>query len=463
MSHSVKDTIITSEYRSHNTESINLPDVNPSNLPTTRPTKSYASATMNNIFPSKEQAIIIDAVEDSTMKDYAQAIAKCTGTNAIRFASRISNSRICIYLDSITTAKNFVTNNPKLLINNTYTTVRPLLNPAQRIILSNVCPSIPHEFIENILKGLNIKISSKMSFLRAGIQDASFSHVMSFRRQIFINPEDVTKIPDSLLILHDNTQYRIFISKDNVSCFLCKREGHIAKQCDNVLNTLSTNINENIGLTEPNTIHTTYTNSSTNDDMHKADDQTEPLQQTSTNNQGNKRARSTTTETSIISSNSEINPSQPNVNISLLKNNITTPPVKKVIKRRKIHKEAIKNIKDMLKPAENTINDTKSNFPLSFVQLTSFLENVFGVDNPLETAYEYTQDIPSLINMLIEVYPLLKERSIKNRIHRITKKLNNNIENPALISINNIPLSSTPVTTDYESDININNPTTSID
>lgn len=56
--------------------------------------------------------------------------------------------------------------------------MRSLLNPSQRII-SNVSPSIPYEYIENILKKNNIKMTSKMTFIRTDIQDAGFNHVMS--------------------------------------------------------------------------------------------------------------------------------------------------------------------------------------------------------------------------------------------------------------------------------------------
>ena len=64
---------------------------------------------MNNSFPTKEQAILIDAIDNTTTKDYVHAVAKVTGSEVIRFASRIPSGRICIYLDRKTTAKDFAT------------------------------------------------------------------------------------------------------------------------------------------------------------------------------------------------------------------------------------------------------------------------------------------------------------------------------------------------------------------
>ena len=90
-----------------------------------QPEKSYASTTTNSSFPNKEQAIIIDAIDGTTVKDYVITVAKIAGLNAIRFASRISNARTCIYFDSKTTTKQFTNNYKTLNINNTNTQPDP--------------------------------------------------------------------------------------------------------------------------------------------------------------------------------------------------------------------------------------------------------------------------------------------------------------------------------------------------
>ena len=61
----------------------NQSTINPSNVSTTQ-AKSYATVTMINSFPTEEQAIPIDTVDNTTMKE---AVAKVTGSEAIRFAS----------------------------------------------------------------------------------------------------------------------------------------------------------------------------------------------------------------------------------------------------------------------------------------------------------------------------------------------------------------------------------------
>ncbi|XP_050513023.1 nucleoplasmin-like protein ANO39 [Diabrotica virgifera virgifera] len=82
-----------------------------------------------------------------------------------------------------------------------------------------------------------------MTFLRVGMQDPEYSHVLSFRRQIFISPLENASIPDSFLISFDNTSYRIYISIDGLNCSRCKTVGHQDSDCPS-LSSLSSPINQ---------------------------------------------------------------------------------------------------------------------------------------------------------------------------------------------------------------------------
>ncbi|KAJ3622559.1 hypothetical protein MTP99_003062 [Tenebrio molitor] len=69
-----------------------------------------------------------------------------------------------------------------------------------------------------------------MTFLRAGIPGDEFSHILSFRRQIFIQPLEGGELPSSIVIKYDDTNYRIFLT-DDLTCFRCKLQGHTAANC----------------------------------------------------------------------------------------------------------------------------------------------------------------------------------------------------------------------------------------
>ena len=62
------------------------------------------------------------------------------------------------------------------------------------IILSNVSLFISHEYVEKYLTSINIRMTSKPTFLRAGIEETGFTEIMSFRRHAFIIPDDLRKI-----------------------------------------------------------------------------------------------------------------------------------------------------------------------------------------------------------------------------------------------------------------------------
>ncbi|KAJ3646453.1 hypothetical protein Zmor_024041 [Zophobas morio] len=69
-----------------------------------------------------------------------------------------------------------------------------------------------------------------MSFMKAATLREDYSHVLSFRRQIHVQPNETLDLPASMVLKHDNTNYRIFLNFDDV-CFKCKLPGHFAQDC----------------------------------------------------------------------------------------------------------------------------------------------------------------------------------------------------------------------------------------
>lgn len=191
----------------------------------------YAKAIQTDSFPKKEQAIVIDSIKGYQVKDYITEIAKYTSPTNLRFVSRISNERICIYLSTKAIADELIDNGKSITINNEQLDIRPLITRAKRIIISNVCPVIPHSVLEKTFTDLNIKLESKITFIKAGITEPGFAHILSFRRQVYVNLSDIPKIPESLKITFEDTTYWLYFSTDTLKCFLCKEEGHLARNC----------------------------------------------------------------------------------------------------------------------------------------------------------------------------------------------------------------------------------------
>ncbi len=112
--------------------------------------KTYANAMSTDVFPTKDQAIIIDAQEGLTIKDYVNSLSNIVDANEIRFISRIANNRVCTFLSSKTIADKLTNSHKIIKIKHYELKLRPLLTKVKRIIISNVCPIIPHSVIEDV-------------------------------------------------------------------------------------------------------------------------------------------------------------------------------------------------------------------------------------------------------------------------------------------------------------------------
>lgn len=217
----------------------NTPDITPSNINNINHSKdintqkTFAETTANISFPKKNQAIIFNTIDGIPQIEYIKAISLITNPLNIKFASRISNNRFSVYFSNSNIVNDIVTNNPTINVNDHVITIRRLENQAKRIIISNVSPIIPHSYITEALNQMGIDTLTPISFLKAGFSAENLSHIISFRRQTYIKFEDSTKLPGSLLIRFEDTEYRIFLTDDIVTCYHCKRTGHTSAHCKN--------------------------------------------------------------------------------------------------------------------------------------------------------------------------------------------------------------------------------------
>nr|CAI5849364.1 unnamed protein product [Callosobruchus analis] len=182
--------------------------------------------------PSKDQAILLTAVEGVNIHDYIIAVGSIVGPKNVLFASRISNGRICIHLSNSIHVDKIITNHKTIKIHNHDIEIRRLVTPAQRLVISNVCPSISNNIIENMLMHLGIKLLSRMTCLRFGMPETEYSDILSFRRQVYMAPIE-SLISDSTTVSFEDTTYRTFLSVDGPSYTICKQPGHTLDKCSN--------------------------------------------------------------------------------------------------------------------------------------------------------------------------------------------------------------------------------------
>ncbi|KAF0712654.1 DNA replication licensing factor MCM4-like [Aphis craccivora] len=170
---------------------------------------SADNTILNETCPKKDQAIVFDSIDNIPQIDYVLAICKLIPSKCINYVSRISNNRFCVYFTDKNSVDYLIENHSNIVINDhSSIKIRRLINPAKRIIISNVSPAIPNISIKALLQEHNIQLLSQITHINAGFNIKELAHILSFRRQVYINPNDFAKLPSSLLIIHDNTPHR---------------------------------------------------------------------------------------------------------------------------------------------------------------------------------------------------------------------------------------------------------------
>lgn len=386
---------------------------------------SFSSTVKASLFPKKEEAIVYPAVDGILIKDYVIETGKKVGPQNIRYVSRMSNNRICIYFSSKQIVDEFIEKEGGVTINNIFVAARKLIMPAKRIIVSNVSPCIPHHVLEEKFKEMNMKLVSPISFLGAGIGLEEYRHVMSFRRQFFIAEESIPFVPPTMIIRYENEESRVFLSDEQLRCYRCKEIGHIAALC-------STNPNENDVIIDQTNTRKRPPPSST-----EANEEESPTLHGDNINEDRMETINTpestfTEDTDPLWENSPICPqNEEAVGVSVTEavnpdDDFVHPKqfktaTKNDSKRIKLQTSTSVESEDF-QEIEHLWSDNNSH-PLDFINFTEFMRKVKGQNKPLSIARRYTNDIQGLVNLIDLVRPSITVRRTNARCRRLTEAL----------------------------------------
>jgi len=439
-----------------NTRNINIPQHN--NTGTT-----FAAIAANDKTPSRDQAIVFNSIDGIPQKDYVLAVGKIVYPKNITFVSRISNNRFCIFLSSKQILDNLIEMHPFITINNQELPIRRLNNPAKRIVLSNVCPSINNQIILEQLKTINITPVSQISHLKAGIFAEGYDHILSFRRQMYIKYDDIPKLPSSLLISANESQFRIFFTDDKITCFICKSTGHTSLTCKkSILN--NTGNSSSAQQTNAHELNSTPENQkidqidipqpTISSPMLITLDETPPTLNIVTESSAHKRQAPPTTastastsplhpasQESILSDPKHQHKKIKTIVQTTTSNNTPTNQVSPFTQpeitnkpenrsRSNSRKRFSKELDTHLDPISQTFNE-HNHTSLNFSQFKHIVEIIATLDHPLDTIHEYETTGHHILELLEKIRPSLLTVKAKNNITRITNKLFKAIDNEA--------------------------------
>lgn len=399
--------------------------------------KSFAETTLNATLPKKEHAIVFDSIDNIPQIEYIIAISKLTPPKNIKFASRITNNRFCVYLNDKNTVDFLVDNHPNIIINShTTIKIRRLINPAKRIIISHVSPDIPNENIISHLEYHKIQILSPITHINAGFHIPELAHIISFRRQVYIKPDDFEKLPKSILINLENTSHRIFLDDDSIHCFLCKRKGHTTKQCKNTpAEVPNTKINENVCNTFADTNDDTHTNRTPqNSTLTSLLDDPFSMEITPNDNtlltpdttDKKKRPALSSTSSSLTNDTPTSNsPTQDNISKEIISkpNTSKTPqPSSKKLKRNQSIENIVLKLDEILEPTKPKFEEM-SNKKINYEQFKFIIENSLGVPNPSSILDDFNITCLEMIEVIEKIKPSINTPGIKNRLTRLCNSL----------------------------------------
>ncbi|KAL4104307.1 hypothetical protein QTP88_019608 [Uroleucon formosanum] len=398
----------------------------------THSNKTFAEIASNTCLPKMNQAIVFNSINNIKQIDYVTAISKTIPAKNIQFVSRISNNRFCVFFNSQTVMENLLKIQSSIQVNGIEIPIRRLINTSKRIILSNVYPTIPNQLIIDALHELGIKTVSQ---IRAGFATEQFSHILSFRRQIYISQDSMSKLPSSITVTTENTTFRIFINDDTVTCFQCHQTGHFSSQCTNIPNTI--NVTEqtetemetliDLSSTANNIINEScplpFANAQNANTSQDKDTSFINLSVESTNVTSLEQSVKSTLADKLISSansNSKVKSLQTGKRPapSTVTNSQPPSPTSSSSSNGEVHT----NIDEWLESTHELFN-SHPDFSLTYNQFKDFLECSKGCSELGNLCIKYLSSPDNIIEIISTIYPNVTVKSAKNRLTRLSNAL----------------------------------------
>ncbi|KAL4092398.1 hypothetical protein QTP88_026901 [Uroleucon formosanum] len=285
-----------------------------------------------------------------------------------------------------------------------------------------------------------------ITFMKAGFSNDEFGHIGSFRRQMYIHPEHSDKIPSSILVQFDQTEYRVFLSDDTMTCYSCKQTGHTSNHCKNATENKADSIhfdNPNIALAKNVTVLNSQITQNTDSipidtdiNIEKNPDEimTNRLNSQEPAVQGKRPAPSTSSNNShdntFTLTPSDTTPSSTETinirtNIGTLATKLkesakVSQPLPKKPKRSNSIEQIIVKLDEALLPAKIAFENIP-NLKIDFNQLKYIIENTLTSNNPSVVLTPFNISSMEMIEIIDTVRPKIKSLYIDNIIKQLPK------------------------------------------
>lgn len=177
---------------------------------------------------TRQHGVKVPVGVECSVEECVLAVGELVGHNSVRSASRM-NGAVVLFLDKVEKVNVIVENG--IVMNDSLIKVFPLVNPARKVLLSNVPPFITDSSLQRELSRYG-QLVSAIKKIPLGCKSPLLKHVVSFRRQVFmILRSDIDELNIAFKFKVDSFDYVIFATTESMKCFGCGKVGHLVRIC----------------------------------------------------------------------------------------------------------------------------------------------------------------------------------------------------------------------------------------
>lgn len=207
------------------------------------PSNGFASAIKSPKKSTNECAIIIQNALQADYEEYFLALMKHVPGSKIATMKPSSKNRLIVWLDSKQTADNLLATTRYLIVAHQKVAIRPYITKNKRIVFTPVFPQVEDDFIVSELLKFGVTTKTEITSVRAGFKHKDLAHINTTKRQTYIDPDDVDKLPEKILSKVEGNDIWIYIVPDS-ACYICKSIDHLKKDCPHQLH--ETKMSQNV-------------------------------------------------------------------------------------------------------------------------------------------------------------------------------------------------------------------------
>lgn len=199
-----------------------------SSFPLPRVNHTTFRSKWDNRFLSYSCGITLDPVHGAKQIEYLEEIDKIVDAKDIVSIGKNTDGRYVVFFTSEKYAETIIQNG--LVVAGIYVTALPVTVRPTRVLVSNITPIIPDKVIVDFLKNYGRVTSPLRPVPINSNEQEKFAHILSARREIYVQIEKNFVIPSKIRIIHENNPTYITFETD-VKCFKCQNSGHVASNC----------------------------------------------------------------------------------------------------------------------------------------------------------------------------------------------------------------------------------------